>query len=120
MIEKFYVYRTLGPDNTWGAIILGDRMAERLPNLSFGMKIFAQNEKLAVAKAKEVYDKIHAYDSDKENVRRFISSVLKSLLSHAPNADYNDTQAIAEKALKIAVQCNDEYNKYFEELEKSE
>lgn len=119
MIEKFYVYRELGDVSKWGALILGDTLPDRLPNLAFGMKVFAVNEKEAITKAKEIYDKVHAYDSDKENIRRFASSALKSYTNRY-NMDMRevDIENTAKAVMKIAIKMNEEYNKYFEELEK--
>jgi hypothetical protein len=117
IIEKFYVYRMLDEESRWGAVILGDKLTERLPNLAFGMKVFAPNEKEAIAKAKVVYDRIHAYDSDKENIRRFASAVLKSFSVYARGAADKEIAEMATEVMKFAAKTNEEYNKYFRELE---
>jgi len=119
-VEKFYVYKTLGIDNKWGALIMSDTMAERLPNLSFGMKIYAQNEKLAITKAKETYDKLHTYDSDKENVRHFVPSALKLFITRVGDISKVDTNIVIKEVVKIAVGMNKEYLKYFMIREKDD
>jgi len=82
-----------------------------LPNVSFGMRIFAINETEAIARAKKEYDKIHAYDSDKENVRRFAAAALKTLIEIVPTAD------VVEKTMKYAVDLNDKYTEHFKRIE---
>lgn len=111
MIEKFYVYRELGDESKWGALILGDNLADRLPSLAFGMRVFAKNEKEAISKAKEVYDRAHAFDSDKENIRRFASSALKGYIE-VYGAHGKDGE-IADRSMSLAVKMNERYNEYF-------
>lgn len=112
-VEKFYVYRSLHNDESWGAIIMVGEMPHGLPNIDFGMRIFARNEKEAIAKGKLNYDKIHTYDSDKENIRRFAASALKTFTERG-----EDSELAAKNAIKYAVQLNKEYNEYFRSLEK--
>jgi len=109
-IEKWYVYRSLNQDEAWGAIIIDNEIG-RLPNIDFGMKVFAINEKEAITRAKKEYDKIHAYDSDKENVRRFAASALKHFIKN------DDADVAAKKAINYSVALLKEYNKYFKGIE---
>lgn len=112
-LEKFYVYRSLQNDESWGALLLGSRLAEKLPNLDFGMRIFASNSKEAISKAKVIYDRIHVYDSDKENIRRFAAAALKSCISRFND----DAPRIAKESMKYAIALLEEYNKHFNKLE---
>lgn len=114
-LEKFYVYRSLNNNESWGAVVIGYDSLDKIPNIDFGMRIFAINEKQAIAKAKSTYDKIHAYDSDKENIRRFAAAALKSLVK----ADLKPDQAAAQ-AIVYAVQTNNKYNSYFEKRKKQD
>ncbi len=114
-LEKFYVYRSLHRDESWGAMILCDSTVARLPNIDFGMRVFATNEKEAIGKAKMVYDRIHAYDSDKENMRRFVAASLKYCLRR-----YETEKIAAEKAVECAVHTLNKYNEHFNQLEKED
>jgi len=116
-VEKFYVYRSLHHDESWGAIIMTSTngMPHGLPNIDFGMRVFARNEKEAITKAKLTYDKIHSFDSDKENIRRFAAAALKQCI-----LKYETREMAAREAMQIAVQTNNEFNKYFAELTKEE
>lgn len=113
-LERFYVYRSLHRDESWGALIIGNSLSERLPNIDFGMRVFATNEKEAIGKAKIIYDRIHAYDSDKENMRRFVAASLKHFIQN------NSAEVAAEKAVEYAVATLDKYNNYFNKVEKNE
>jgi len=98
ILEKFYVYRSLNNDETWGAVTLHNYLSI-LPNVDFGMRIFAKNEKEAIGKAKATYDKIHVYDSDKENIRRFAAAALKHFIKY--DAD------VSIAAEKVTVEQNE-------------
>ncbi len=110
-LEKFYVYRSLNNDESWGTVLL-DGSLTKLPNVSFGMRIFAINETEAIARAKKEYDKIHAYDSDKENVRRFAAAALKQVMKHEMNAS-----VVAKKVMKYSLNLLKEYNEHFKRIE---
>ena len=107
-LEKFYVYRSLGEEERWGALILDSGLG-RLPNISFGMRIFAINEKAAIARARNLYEEIHKYDSDKDNVRRFACSILKQT-----RADGMDADSAAGVSLKYAIAMNKVFKNYFD------
>lgn len=111
-VERFYVYRSLHRDESWGAIIMSGGMPHGLPNIDFGMKIYARNEKEAIAKGKLNYDKIHTYDSDKENIRRFAAAALKHCMKK-----YESKGTAASKAMEYAVLINAEFNEHFRQLE---
>jgi len=111
-VEKFYVYRSLHQDESWGAIIIGNNTIAYLPNITFGMKIYAKNEKEAIAKAKANYDKIHAHDGDKDNIRVFAASALKAFLTRGCDIDM-----VTSRALMCATMLNKKFNKYFKEIE---
>jgi len=108
-LERFYVYRSLNPDESWGAVICEGNL-DKLPNIDFGMRVFAVNEKEAIARAKKEYDKIHAHDSDKENVRRFAAAALKHfILNESP-------EVAAKKSMSCAIALLEQYNTYFQGL----
>ncbi|MHA2280149.1 MAG: hypothetical protein ACXAC5_04645 [Promethearchaeota archaeon] len=122
-LETFYVYRSLHSDESWGAV-LADADIRKLPNIDFGMRVYAINEKGAIARARYLYEKIHAYDSDKENVRRFVAAALKTTSAHyigkGPLSEVSDAQIreLSKIATKMAIMANEEYNNYFEQLQK--
>lgn len=113
-VEKFFVFRRINHDETWGAITLDCGDLYRVPNIDFGMKVYAKNEKAAIARGKAEYDKIHAYDNEKESVRRFASSALRAIIvGSAGNTD--DLDDITEQTMKIAVMLTNKYNEHFKE-----
>ena len=111
-VDKFYVFRRLNIDESWGAVLIDGGSVTKIPNIDFGMRIFARNEKEAIAKGKFNYDKIHIHDSDKESVRRFAASALRRLIDQCSPCE------AATKSMEYAVEMNKEFNKHFEMLEK--
>jgi len=108
-LEKFYVYRSLHSDESWGAI-LADSSIQKLPNIAFGMKVFALNEKEAIGKAKRMYDRIHMYDNDKRNVREFAAAIFECFAEH-------DGDTAADMTLQYAIELNKKFKQHFERLE---
>ena len=78
-LETFYVYRSLHSDETWGAL-LGCSNVCILPNVDFGMLVYARNEREAILRGRELYERIHKNDSDKDNIRRFVYSALRQAM----------------------------------------
>jgi len=111
-LEKFYVYRSLHSDESWGAVLVSGEIS-KLPNIAFGMKVFAFNEKEAIGKAKQIYDRLHVYDNDKRNIREFAIGALRYFSKMGPTA-------AANKAMAYAIKMNDRYKKHFEKLTKEE
>ena len=111
-LETFFVYRSLHSDESWGTV-LGDSPISNLPNADFVMKVFATNEKEAITKARKLYEKIHHYDSDKDNVRRFACSALKAMVSK-----YSDVKAATEAAMGYAVEMNTKFTEHFKKMNK--
>jgi hypothetical protein len=111
-LETFFVYRSLHSDESWGTV-LGDASISNLPNADFVMKVFANNEKEAISKARKLYDKIHHYDSDKDNVRRFACAALKAMVSK-----HSDVEQAAMAAMRYAIEMNDEFTKHFGRMNK--
>jgi hypothetical protein len=120
-LESFYVYRSLNSDETWGAV-LADSDIRKLPNIDFGMLVFAVNEKEAIIRGRLLYEKIHAYDSDKENMRIFTAAVLKSASKHYIDKGIADGQIndLAKITTRIAAKVNEEFNKHFQKLQENE
>lgn len=124
-LETFYVYRTLHSDESWAAI-LGCCSVSALPNIDFGMMVFAANEKEAIARGRELYEKIHKWDSDRDNVRRFAAAALKSVTAHyiqrSPNErpGGGELDALAKITMDMAIAMNKEYKSHFERLDKME
>jgi hypothetical protein len=122
-LETFYVYRSLHSDESWGAVLACGSI-RKLRNIDFGMRVYAVNEKDAITRARYLYEKIHAYDSDKENVRRFAAAALKSTSAHyigkGPLNKVSDEEIreLAKITMKMAVETNEEYNRHFERLQK--
>ena len=109
-LEKFYVYRSLHSDESWGAVLLPGDIC-RLPNIAFGMKVYASNEKEAVSQAKQVYERIHIYDNDKKNIREFVCAILSK-------EGMAGTTAI-KNILTNAITINEQFNNHFKRLEKN-
>jgi len=76
--ESFYVYRSLHSDESWGAVLLGSS-TKNLPNIDFGMRVFAQNEKEAIARALKLFEKYHRFDTSKKNVKEFMTAAIESI-----------------------------------------
>lgn len=119
--ENFYVYRSLHSDESWGAIIIGSHT--HLPNCDFLIKVEAHNEKEAIAKGKVLYDKIHKFDSTKNNIKYFAGAALRSVVSAACDSPkalaeiHADTVAhITRTSMRIALAMNKEYEQYFESI----
>jgi len=114
-VEKFYVFRRLNSlDETWGAVVLGDSIEHKLPNIDFGMKIFAENEKVAIARAKIEYDRIHQSDSKKHNVKAFTAAIIGHLMDRIPRLE---PKHAAQMAVEYAEATAGEYDKFVERLE---
>lgn len=105
-LETFFVYRCIGPDDVWGTII-GSSIINNLPNSDFVVKIFSRNEREAICKAKELYDKIHHHDSDKGNIKQFICYALNIMLTK-----HSDINTATEATMKCAVSMNNKFKEY--------
>jgi len=79
-LDKFYVYRTLLDNETWGAILVTSNVSN-LPNIDFGMLVFAENEKSAIVRGRELYDKTHKLDNEMNNVMEFAKAALPAAIS---------------------------------------
>jgi len=110
-LETFFVYRSLSPNESWGTL-LGVSPISFLPNADFVMRVFAKNEKEAITRARLLYEAIHKYDSDKDNVRRFACAALKVAVINQADPD-----TAAEWAMTRAVAMNRTFNKHFAELD---
>lgn len=108
-LETFYVYRSLHSDESWGAI-LGCSHVCRMPNVDFGMRVFARNEKEAIMRARDLYERIHKNDSDRDNVRRFVYSALRQAMEEGLSPE-----EAADKAMQYAVTLNKKFKSHFDE-----
>ena len=72
-LEHYYVYRSLHSDESWGAV-LSISSTGKLPNLDFGMHIYARNEKEAIGRARDIYERVHKLDSSRDNIKRFAAA----------------------------------------------
>lgn len=108
-LETFYVYRSLHSDESWGAI-LGCASVNSVPNVDFGMLIYARNERSAILRGRELYEKIHKNDSDKDNIRRFVYSALRQAMEEGL-----DPGPAAEKAMEYAIELNNKFKQHFED-----
>lgn len=118
-LETFYVYRSLHSDESWGAL-LADAPIYKLPNIAFGMMVHAENQKQAISRARDLYERIHANDSDKKNIREFSTCVLgavsRAMLKNGGSFDGKE-EKITRSALKIAVKMNEIFNEHFLDIE---
>ena len=76
--EVYYVYKSLHSDESWGAI-LNSRAATNLPNIRFGMRIIAPNEKAAIARGRKVYDELAKTENKKRNIKDFAVATITGL-----------------------------------------
>lgn len=118
-LETFYVYRSLHSDESWGAT-LGCASVTSLPNIDFGMMIYAKNKKEAIARARDLYERIHYLDTDRNNVREFakeaFNSVVRSKLKKGEEIEGKEKE-IARSTMRAAVEMNDEFKRHFENIE---
>jgi ribonucleotide reductase alpha subunit len=117
-LETFYVYRSLHSDESWGAIVASSTI-NKLPNADFCMKVFARNPKEAIARARNLYEKLHKYDNSKKNIRYFTAAALRPITEGLVNSKdgFTSIERNADIAVRIAIATNEAYNKYFQELE---
>jgi len=121
-LEKFYAYKSLHSDESWGAM-LAIAGLYKLPNVSFGMMVYAINEKEAISKARVLYERIHKWDSDKDNVRRFVTAALNEMLQTYKEKhpdmplDQWEYHLIGDMAVRSAVETNQSFVKHFDKLE---
>lgn len=121
-LEKWYVYRSLHSDESWGAVIIDTGAI--LPNCDFLMKVFAKNEKEAIARGRNLYEKIHKFDTTIENMRRFLSATVKStsdaliaekglgMLAENPN----EIEIATKVAMDLAVSLNNQFEKFIKKI----
>lgn len=118
-LETFYVYRSLHSDESWGAVLASSNIC-KLPNIDFGMVVYATNKKQAISRARDLYERIHASDSDRKNVREFATCVLgavsRAMLKNGGSFDGKE-EKITRSALSIAVKMNEVFNEYFYNIE---
>ena len=107
--ETFYVYRYIGLHEKWDAS-LAERFTQELPNISFGMKIFAQNEREAIAKGKLAYDKIQSGYSHRVNVKEFMRSIASSVYTKE-TLDHTN-----ESILDVSIKLVRDYEQYCEKI----
>lgn len=116
-LETFYVYRSLHSDESWGAILSSADIGQ-LPNIDFGMTVYAINEKRAIARARDLYEKIHKFDTARDNVRRFaasaIKSVVKSYMQRCDRLSDGEREAIAKETMGIALELNRQFQEHFD------
>lgn len=114
-LETFFVYRSLHSDESWGAV-LGCSPIRKLPNADFVMKVFARNEKEAISRARILYEAIHKYDSDRDNIRRFACAALKSVVKHDLRQDRPNPEYAASCAMDYALRMNEEFSRHFDAI----
>lgn len=115
-LEKFYVYKELKNDNCWGAVIANK--SSKIPNCSFLFKTYAKNEKEAVGNVRKIYDTLYKNQNTENNIRKFVSSVIKDMLANKefPVANEFVDLLVVEK-VKLSIKTynimDKELNKYF-------
>lgn len=117
-LETFYVYRSLHSDESWNAILI-DSTVRNLPNITYGMRVYAANKKEAIDRARRLYDKLHAHDNDKINIREFMSAALRSMTRYLYSLKEVTPEKISEIAkisMNLATESNREYNEYFDSI----
>ena len=119
-LETFYVYKSLHSDESWGTV-MGECPANRLPNICFGMKVYAKNEKHAIARARDKYEQLHACDSDKNNIKRFACAGFGENIRSA-DGDISSlglkSETAALRTLAYARKLNDKYKELCKELDR--
>jgi len=120
-LDTFYVFKMLGSDESWGVVLDGTSVG-RLPNVRFGIKIEAHNEKEAIHLARQAYERTYRYRCSKSNVRKFASSALIAVMQNAlKNNNHSfsdgDVKAITQSVMNVALQLNDSYENHFNEMD---
>lgn len=80
------------------------------------MKVFARNEKEAISRARILYEAIHKYDSDRDNIRRFACAALKSVVKHDLRQDRPNPEYAASCAMDYALRMNEEFSRHFDAI----
>ena len=121
-LESFYVFRTLhSDDESWGAV-LGVCSVDKLPNICFGMMVYASSKRDAITRGRYLYEKLHKHDSDKNNVRTFAAAAIGPTITSyfKNNSDESikeNLDVVGQTAVEIAIITNKKYKKYFKDLE---
>jgi hypothetical protein len=118
-LEAFYVYRSLHSDESWGAVVKCGKAMAALPNVDFGITVLANNEKKAIARGRDLYERIHKLDSDRSSIREFAKEALNSIIEVKKSelgSIQGYEQEIAQTAMKLAVEMNDEFKRYFDNV----
>jgi len=83
------------------------------------MMVYAMNEKEAIARAKDLYERIHHLDSDRNNIREFakeaLNSVVRSKLRNGEEIEGKE-EDIAKSTMKVALEMNYEFKRHFEDV----
>lgn len=111
-LEAFFVYRSLHSDESWDATITSAQISS-LPNIGFGMRVFAKNKKEAITRGRYLYEKIHKLDSDIDNVKQFMSSILSGLIKTNFSQNEHEVDMLVSKSIDIAIKSNDALKLYF-------
>ncbi len=103
-LETFFVYKSLHSDDSWGAVIVSQ--SAKLPNSSFLMKVYAVNEKEAIVKGQEAFNKINKRDRHSD-LRFFVSSALQSIKTFS-----KDRVEIAKQAVELGGAVDKAFDDY--------
>jgi len=110
--ETFYVFKPIALNEAWDAII-GDSLINNISNSSFIIKVFAKNKRDAISRGRDLYERIHKLDRDKENIKYFAGCVLSGNMNNPP-------EVTAENSLAFAVAMNDKFKEHFRKIEQEE
>lgn len=113
-LETFYVYRSLHSDESWGATLATSGI-KSLPNIDFGMTIYAKNEKEAIYRARTLYERIHQEDSEKSDIKDFTKEAMNALVNAYGQAQgvKGIEEKIAKSSLILAVEVSNLLKKHF-------
>ena len=117
-LESFYVYRSLHSDESWGAV-LSQSTTCRLPNISFGMKVFAKNERAAIIRARNLYERYYGSESSERMISSFATEAIGPIVAESVrNVNFNETMMrnAAKLVMKFSIVMEEEYRKHTEEV----
>ena len=117
-LESFYVYRSLHSDESWGAV-LSQATTYKIPNISFGMKVFAKNEREAIIRARNLYERYYGSESSEKMISSFAAEAIGPVVAESVrNVNFNDAMMrnAAQLILKFSVIMEEEYRKHKEEI----
>jgi len=117
-LDSFYVYRSLHSDESWGAI-LSQCNTFKLPNISFGMKVYARNEREAIIRARDLYERNYNPTGIQKVALAFASESIAPIIAKSMReTNFNPTimKDAAKLIMRFSHAMEQEYRNHLKEL----